>query len=59
LTPLATPRRAPKTAKVRALLRSDEAVINQWLLDQSTPARRPASRPRPSSVRRSRLRGER
>jgi len=37
----------------RALrVRADEAVINQWLLDQTTPARRPAApRRRPATQR--------
>ena len=37
-----TPRRSARST-TRVRVRADEAVINQWLLDQTTPARRPAA----------------
>jgi len=37
-----TPRRNRPTPSARMRGRSDQAVISQWLLEQSVPARRPA-----------------
>ena len=46
------PRRSFVSATRALRVRADEAVINQWLLDQATPARRPAApRPRPATRR--------
>jgi hypothetical protein len=48
-----SPRRSlSPTTPARVRVRADEAVINQWLLDQSTPVRRPAGtrRVRPAAT---------
>jgi hypothetical protein len=50
---LSSPQRrftSPSSTPARVIVRSDEAVISQWLLDQSTQVRRPAGSRRSRSA---------